>query len=445
MPLHFTKSINLAMSERGIHALRRAGVPGLLDAVLSLTIPMHGRMIHTDSNGKPAHDAQMYDARGKVSDRGRGALLTAQSLLSLERTALNRTLLERLGEMPNVRLLFRHKLVGADFRRNVARLERQSGEGEPGVVDVSFDFLIGADGAHSTARYHMMKLVPMAYQQEYIDQQWCEFHVAADRARRFQLPLNFLHIWPHDDAMFIALPNRNGTLTATLFATARCFEALDADSDALAGYFQRFPGVVPALLAEDELREQYAANGHKPLVSIKCAPHHAGSSGVIVGDAAHAMVPFYGQGMNAGLEDVRVLFELLDGHAADRARALHEYTRQRTPDAAAINDLALRNYREMASDVKTRTYRARKWVEETLDLYVPRAGWATQYARVTFSNARYSDVEKASRRQGRILAGVLGVAAASAAGFGWWLARWLVRKPVWAFLRERLPRPVGGV
>jgi kynurenine 3-monooxygenase len=313
--------------------------------------------------------------------------------------------------MPNVKLFFQHKLLGVDFKKKLAwfehRLKSDSSQGTE--MQVEFDLMIGADGAHSAVRYHLMKYVPMAYQQEYIDKLWCQFHVPPTPKGEFRLPPNYLHIWPQDQSMFIALPNQDSTFTATLFLTREGFEELNASGKAVEYFQAKFPGVVPDLITEDELRRQYTQNQHLPLISIKCSPYHFGSSGVIVGDAAHAMVPFYGQGMNAGLEDVRVLFEFLDKHPNDRATALASYTKQRTPDAQTINDLALRNYQEMASDVKKPLYLLRKKIEETLDLYLPSAGWATQYSRVTFSNMRYSEVQQASQRQAKILNSVVGL------------------------------------
>jgi len=341
----------------------------------------------------------------------------------MDRTGLNTALLDALEAMPNVKLLFNHKLVGTDFQKNLAWFERH-GKSEPArgtELEVKFDFMIGADGAHSAVRYHLMKFVPMNYQQEYIDKLWCQFHVPPALLGEYRIPPNYLHIWPQDEAMFIALPNQDHSFTATLFLTRAGFEQLDAHPDAVVKYFNtKFPGVVPNLITETELKKQYSENQHLPLISVKCSPYHFGSSGVIVGDAAHAMVPFYGQGMNAGLEDVRVLFEFLDRYPDDRAKALQEYTQQRTPDAMAINDLALRNYREMATDVKRPMYLLRKWIEETLYIHVPRLGWATQYTRITFSNMRYSKVEQASKRQARILSTVLGLTAVSVLGSTMW-------------------------
>lgn len=174
------------------------------------------------------------------------------------------------------------------------------------------------------------------------------------------------------------------------------------------------------LIPSSELVHSFESNPHLPLVSIKCRPYHFAASGVIIGDAAHAMVPFYGQGMNAGLEDVRVLFQILDKHitgregslgqdgqlldpVSQRELALAEYSAIRAPDAHAINDLALENYIEMRSSVLSRRYKWRKFLEEFVSMRFPSIGWQTKYARVSFSNEGYRDVIQRSENQGRVL------------------------------------------
>lgn len=338
----------------------------------------------------------------------------------MDRTQLNRALIDHLEAMPNVKLFFKHKMIGVDFKKKSAWFENRSDKTDlltqGPEFKLTFDLLIGADGAHSAVRNHLMKVVPMTYQQEYIDKLWCQFGVPTSSNGDFRIPPNYLHIWPADESMFIAIPNTDKTFTSTLFMSKEDFEELEASGKVVEYFSKNFPAVVPDLIAEDDLLKQFTNNEHLPLISIKCTPYHYDSAGVIVGDAAHAMVPFYGQGMNAGLEDVRVLFETLDNNPNDRTKALNEYTKQRTPDAQTINDLALGNYREMASDVTKPLYLLRKWVEETLYVHFPSLGWATQYSRVTFSNMRYSEVHQASQRQARILNSVVGLALAAVAG-----------------------------
>jgi len=350
--------------------------------------------------------------------------------------------------MPHVRFFFNHRLTGADFRKKRAWFEVRESQRtdhaqnptqeEPSnarakEVEVSFDFMIGADGAHSAVRFHLMKFARVSYQQEYISTLWCEFRIPPKKTPTgsdFAISSDHLHIWPAGSFMFIAIPSLDKSFTSTLFIPASHFEDLDTHPEKLVPYFQEhFPGVVPDLIPENELKKQYKENPHLPLISIKCTPYHYTSSAVILGDAAHAMVPFYGQGMNAGLEDVRVLYEHLDAHTPQvlssnsartqaRAAALQTYTAERHPDASAINDLALRNYREMSHDVSSPLYLLRKRIEETLNDRFPSLGWATQYSRISFGNERYSEVQRLADWQGKILTWVLRVLPVLAVGLG---------------------------
>ncbi|KAK3313078.1 hypothetical protein B0H66DRAFT_569497 [Apodospora peruviana] len=421
-PLNFTRSINLALSERGLNAMRNAGQPKLIDHVMAATLPMRGRMIHGKRpNGDLYEESQDYDVHGR-------------SILAIDRGGLNKRLLDILEEIPNVTFFFNHKLTGADFRRNKAWFEvrKEAGAEQSGrEIEVGFDLMIGADGAHSAVRYHMMKYTRMDYKQEYIDTLWCEFQIQPQSPQggmsKFKISPNHLHIWPGREFMFIAIPSEDGSFTCTLFAPAAVYEQLEADTQGgqISKFFDRsFPGVT-SLIPASELVASFHQNPHLPLINIKCKPHHYSSSVVILGDAAHAMVPFYGQGMNAGLEDVRILFGILDKHAlmdaasapegeigfsaaansaaSQRERALAEYTAVRIPDAHAINDLALQNYIEMRASVLSPVYRLRKFLEESLSVYVPSLGWQTKYSRVSFGNERYSEVVAKSQHQGKVL------------------------------------------
>lgn len=372
---------------------------------------------------------------------------------AVDRAGLNKRLLDELDKLPNVKLIFDHKLTGADFKKKLAWFEQredkprtdhaqnptQDSSDEPArskEIEVKFDLMLGCDGAHSAVRYHLMKYTRMNYTQEYIDTLWCEFHIEPSKFTGydgFRISPNHLHIWPGKEFMFIAIPSLDKSFTCTLFMPATHFATLDEDTSSVPAFFRKnFPGVADRLISSKDLISQYTTNPHLPLITTKCAPHHYGAAAVILGDSAHAMVPFYGQGMNAGLEDVRVLFEHLDSapntSESARAEALSAYSTQRTPDASSICDLALRNYREMRADVTSPLYRLRKSIEEKLSIWFPSSGFKTQYSRVSFGNERYSEIERLTQGQWRTLqAGMVGFVGvlASAAGYGiwaWW--RW---------------------
>lgn len=377
----------------------------------------------------------------------------------MDRAGLNKRLLDQLEKMPNVRFFFHHKLTGADFQSKRAWLEvlspgQKTGPGNRAPeIEVSFDLLLGADGAHSAARYHMMKFAQTTFSQEYIDTLWCEFTISSSpEGKDYRISPNHLHIWPAGDFMFIAIPSLDKSFTCTFFGPTDLFEQLGASKSTTTTttaastsrlddlFAKHFPGVVPDLISRQDLHDQFTRNPHLPLVNIKCNPHHFSDSVVILGDAANAIVPFYGQGMNAGLESVKILFDQLDHHGVYAtpnpppqpaaaaatttttittstelkprlAAALTAYTALRVPDAHAIADLALRNYTEMRSSVRSPLYRLRKLVEESLDRFLPRLGWATQYSRISFGNERYSVVARRTRGQGRVLAVLASVVA----------------------------------
>ena len=229
---------------------------------------------------------------------------------------------------------------------------------------------------------------------------------------------------------------QDGSFTCTLFLPSGPISDLESstDSSAIPDFFDSYFHGVTSLISSEQLTASFKNNPHLPLISIKCAPYHYTSSALIIGDAAHAMVPFYGQGMNAGLEDVRVFFSIWDNtseaSSSDitgiRAEALAAYSRQREPDAHAINDLALQNYIEMRSSVVSRSYQWRKWLEEKLSVWVPSLGWATKYSGVSFGNERYSEIVRKSDRQGRLL--VMGMIGLVSSPFVAGLLTWGVLK-----------------
>lgn len=415
------KSINLALSERGINAMRHAHRPDLLESVLRDTIPMHSRMVHRRSKaGALTASAQAYDVHHRA-------------ILAADRGGLNATLLDQLQKMPNAKVFFERKIAAADFRAKTAKLQNRS-VSPPQETEIAYDLLIGADGAHSATRSSLMKHTQMDFSQEYIDSFWCQFEIPAKHTTsgpQFLIEPNYLHVWPAGDCLFIAIPSADKTFTCTLFLSRAIFAELESDPQALLLPFfaEKFPGVWPDLITPDQLLAQFSKNPHLPLISIRCSPYHFSSAAVILGDAAHAMVPFYGQGMNAGLEDVRILFEQhLDVHPGPEglSEALSTYSAERRPDALAISQLAMQNYVEMRADVTSRLYLARKWVEERLSLWFPSLGWSTQYAGVSFENEPYSRVKARAGYQKRVLEGLLG-SLGVVGGFGVVTALWRVR------------------
>ena len=380
---------------------------------------MHGRMVHVkNAAGTLVEDAQAYDVHGRFQR-------------SVDRGMLNKMILNELGKLANVRLLFQHKLTGADFKRKKAWFEARgastsSPSDRASEIEIDFDLMIGADGAHSATRHHLMKYARMEYSQVYIDCLWSEFTMPPSAFGGFQISPNHLHIWPGGSFMFIALPNVDKSFTCTFFGPVHLFSDLeDGTDDNLVDFFdQSFPGLTKHI-KPDDIGAQFRRNPHLPLINIKCSPHHFRDSAVIVGDAANAIVPFYGQGMNAGLESVRVLFGKLDA-CKTVGETLKSYTTSRTTDTHAIADLALANYVEMRSSVTSPTYKLRKSIEETLDKYFPRLGWATQYSRVSFSNLRYSEVIKRAKYQKRVLTVVfLAALILPSAGVAVYLLRFL--------------------
>jgi kynurenine 3-monooxygenase len=321
-------------------------------------------------------------------------------------------------------VFFDLKLIRVDLHKNRAYFEPQN---VPKCSDkqsllsheVSFDFMIGADGIHSKTRQQLMRYTRMSYQQVYEDIMWCEFRMPSTSTGQYRLSPKHLHIWSPTASeegekkqrlMFVAFPSGDGSFNCSLFAPSGYFSRLSQSLNSLPDFFDRhFPGVSSNLIAPELLQSQFAANPHLPLMDLKCSHLHYGSSVVIVGDAAHAVLPFYGQGLNAGLEDVRILFETLDRHdethrsTTARATALAAYSAARLLHVHAIYDLSRGNYLELQEGVKSTLYLIRKAFEEAMCKYLPSLGWATQYARVSFSNEPYGDIMKSTERQKRIL------------------------------------------
>ena len=323
------RSINLAMSVRGLAALRKVGLDEHMKTEYG--IPMNARMIHS-----PAGDlnAIPYGKDG-------------EAIYSVGRRYVNEILLDEGEKEEKISFHFSHKLIKAELDLPQLTFENR-GEGvaeEDKVVVVRPDLVIGCDGAYSTIRKEMMKRPRFNYSQEYIPHAYMELCIPSIGGD-FAMAPNYLHIWPRGTLMMIGLPNQDKTFTVTLFMPTEVFEGIQ-DRDTLLQFFNtNFRDAIP-LIGKEKLVTDFFANRHLPLVSVKCFPYHVSSSSVIMGDAAHAMVPFYGQGMNCGMEDCLVMEDAIDKNPGNLEGALADYSETRNPDAEAMCDLAMYNYIEV--------------------------------------------------------------------------------------------------
>jgi len=427
------RSINLALSTRGITALE--GV-GLAERVLKDAIPMYGRMIH-DPQG---HTHFQHYSR-----------VPGEHINSVSRGGLNLTLLEAADEHESVTLRFRLRCVDVDIERPAAVFVDES----TGVSEtIEAGFIIGADGAFSAVRDAMLhKVFNFNYAQEFLEHGYKELEIpggtglrpivvsAALRAAgppaqragetshgseshatgahgsqsRATLEPGALHIWPRGGSMMIALPNPDGSFTCTLFwpyEGAHSFSAIKSRADIVPFFQRHYPDAVPLM---PTLEDDYERNPVGALPTIRCAPWHAGGKVLLIGDAAHAIVPFFGQGMNAAFEDCRILAELLRDSREDRSSVFAAFSRARNVDADAIADMALENFIEMRDKTASRLFRGRKKIDNALHRWVPRA-FMPLYNMVSFTNIPYAEARRRGQAQQRMMLALLIVFVTFGAG-----------------------------
>lgn len=382
---HEGRSINLALSNRGIRPLEETGVA---TAIRHAAIPMHGRMMH--------------DLQGKLSFLPYGQ--EGQYINSISRTGLNHVLIDA-AEALGVNFHFNQRCLHADLENTTLTLQATD-QPQAQPTRQTFDLLIGADGAFSAIRAPMQVTDRFNFSQDYIEHAYKELTIPADTTGNFQLEKNALHIWPRESFMMIALPNPDSTFTVTLFFPVEgpvSFQSLQTDEQIKTFFQQTFPD---ALKLMPNLVEEYKANPVSSLVTMKCYPWVRNRT-LLIGDAAHAIVPFYGQGMNAGFEDCRTLNQLLDKHADNWNTVLPAFQQLRKPDTDAIARLALDNFIEMRDHVADENFLLRKKIEAKLQQLYPDK-WIPLYAMVTFNeNIRYSDAYAIGLRQRSIMDDVM--------------------------------------
>ncbi|KAA0201577.1 hypothetical protein HAZT_HAZT003885 [Hyalella azteca] len=269
--------------------------------------------------------------------------------------------------------------------------------------EVTADLIIGCDGAYSAVRKEMLKRPQFNYSQQYIPHGYMELCIPPNSNGEFAMPANYLHIWPRGNFMMIALPNQDRSWTVTLFMPFPIFDSLNSPAKLIEFFtvISKSGRFYALLIYGEKLIKDFFANKALPMITVKCSPYHVGGSCVILGDAAHAMVPFYGQGMNCGMEDCLVLDEILTQHSEDLNAALPAYSVKRNPDAEAIVDLAMYNYVEMRDLVNSRLFLIRKKIDNALNVVFPRS-WVPLYTMVTFSREPYHSCILKKRWQDKV-------------------------------------------
>ncbi|PRY10983.1 kynurenine 3-monooxygenase [Pontibacter ummariensis] len=379
------RSINLALSDRGWRALRGIGVE---EEVRKVAVPMQGRMMH-DEQGQLTF--QPYGKEG-------------QAIYSVSRSGLNATLMNFAEPNPNVTYHFSKQALDVDLRTNEVLLrDITSGQTET----VQPDLLFGADGAYSVVRGAMQKTERFNYQQSYLEYGYKELTIPATADGGWAIEKNALHIWPRGNYMMIALPNIDGSFTCTLFFPyegERSFASIQNEADLLAFFNNVFPDAVPLM---PELAQEYFAHPIGSLVTIKCFPWSYEGRALLIGDACHAVVPFYGQGMNAGFEDITILDQMLETfEGEDWEELFHRFERTRKPNADAIADLAVMNFIEMRDKVADPRFLLRKKIEARISEQYP-GKWLTLYSMVTFTDLPYSYALETGKVQDKIMKQVM--------------------------------------
>lgn len=375
------RSINLALAERGIHPLRQLG---LYERVDEFAIPMRGRMVHP-LNGRP--ELQPYGTREH------------EMIFAVHRARLNEVLLDAAEAETGVTLHFEHKLTGGDLEDGTLEL-RDEDEGR--TLTVQADPVIGTDGAGSGLRKLIERAAGKTTDAELLDHGYKELTIPPSTDGGFRLDPNALHIWPRGGYMLIALPNTDRSFTATLFLPndgEPGFNQLDSDESVRAFFEREFPDVRPDI---PDLEREFEERPTGVLGTVHCPAWHLDGRALLLGDAAHAIVPFHGQGMNCAFEDCGRLDALIAELGPDWPAVFDAFEAERRPNAEAIATMALENYGEMRDAVQDPKFKLKRELERTLELRHPDR-FVPRYSMVMFHRLPYQEALKRGRIQAAIL------------------------------------------
>ena len=379
------KSINLALSSRGWKALDTVGVG---DEIRKIAIPMYGRTMH-DMDGNLT-----YQPYGKED----------QAIYSVSRGGVNAKMMDIAEEHGGATIYYDHECIGADTKNGIVKFENKT-NGE--TFEAKADVVFAADGAFSAVRYHaFQKLDRFNFSQRYIEDGYREILLPASENGEYRLEKNALHIWPRGRFMLIALANEDGSFTCTLFmphdGAEGSFSQLNSKESVDHFFKSTFPDFYEMM---PNIADAWEDHPLSSLAIMRSYPWHDGKT-ALIGDAAHATVPFYGQGMNGGFEDCTVLWELMEKHGADWDKVFAEYSVIRKPDGDALQDLSLDNYFVMRDFVADPEFLLQKKIEAKFSKLYPDK-WMPLYSQVTFSEIRYSDAYNNGQRQDKIMKDVM--------------------------------------
>ncbi|MEM7185059.1 MAG: NAD(P)/FAD-dependent oxidoreductase [Bacteroidota bacterium] len=383
------RSINLALSDRGLRGLRLAGVE---DAAKELCIPMHGRMLHDKEGNK---------FLSKYSGREN------EYINSISRPGLNMLLLDTAEKLPNIELVFNKRCTGVDLEQGSASfVDHESGE----TITYNSTVIFGTDGAGSAVRRSMFdhRKFLFSFSQEWLTHGYKEITIPPTSNGGYRTDADALHIWPRGKDMLIALPNLDGSFTVTLFLpysnSDYCFDNLTTPEMVTQYFTQEFPDAVALM---PNLVEEYFENPTGPLGTIRCSPWSCYGKVLLMGDAAHAIVPFYGQGMNASFEDVVVFDELLDSHTGDWQSLFAKYEAARKKDTDAIATLAVDNFHEMKEHTANALFQQKRKLEMAFEAEFPNE-YYSKYSLVTFNeHISYSEALLKGRAQDKAILNLL--------------------------------------
>lgn len=379
------RSINLALSVRGWNALKKVGI----DAdVGKMAIPMYKRVMHA--------------VDGTLTDQAYGQ--DGEAIYSVSRGGLNQLLMTLAGEQNNVNLHFDYRCIDVDLKTAEATFEDKGGNRK--TIDA--DMIIGADGAYSVIRSKMVKQDRFQYSQHYIEHGYKELTIPANPDGSHKLEVNALHIWPRGNYMLIALPNMDGSFTCTLFFPfegEHSFDNLKTEEQVHSFFKDVFPDTLDLI---PNLVEEYFGNPTSSLAIMRCDPWTVDDKVLLIGDAAHATVPFYGQGMNAGFEGCFVLDELMDKHGEDFLSCFKEYSKIRKPDGDGVQDLSLHNFIVMRDKTADPQFLLQKKIELRFSKKYPKK-WLPLYSMVSFSNIRYSEAWKIGQHQEELMKEIMSI------------------------------------